>query len=92
MGVQGNTVMQEKKNVTMTGAVVSISGDKSIQVASEYKVKHPKYGKYIKKKMKIAAHDQNNISRIGDLVQIAECRPISKSKNWRVVKVVKKAN
>ncbi len=84
--------MQEKKNVTMTGAVVSISGDKSIRVASEYKVKHPKYGKYIKKKMKIAAHDQNNISRIGDLVEIAECRPISKSKSWRVVRVVKKAN
>ena len=92
MGVQGNPVMQEKKSVTMTGAVVSISGDKSIQVASEYKVKHPKYGKYIKKKMRIAAHDQNNISRIGDLVEIAECRPISKNKSWRVVKVVKKAN
>ena len=76
----------------MTGAVVSISGNKTIRVATEYKVKHPKYGKYIKKKMKIAAHDQANISRIGDLVEIAECRPYSKTKSWRVVKVVKKAN
>ena len=84
--------MQENKSVTMTGAVVSISGNKTIRVATEYKVKHPKYGKYIKKKMKIAAHDQANISRIGDLVEIAECRPYSKTKSWRVVKVVKKAN
>jgi len=84
--------MQKNKSVTLTGAVVSISGDKSIRVASEYKIKHPKYGKYIKKRMKIAVHDQNNISQLGDLVEIAECRPMSKSKSWRVLRVIKKAN
>jgi len=84
--------MQEKKFVTLMGEVVSISGAKSIRVASEYKVKHPKYGKYIKKKMKIAVHDQNSVSRLGDLVEIAECRPYSKTISWRVVKVVKQAN
>ncbi len=76
---------------TMTGAVVSISGDKSIQVAREYKVKHPKYGKYVKRRMKVPAHDQNNVSCVGDLVEISECRPLSKTKSWRVVRVVKKA-
>ncbi|MCH8218087.1 MAG: 30S ribosomal protein S17 [Planctomycetes bacterium] len=75
----------------MTGAVVSISGNKSIQVASEYKVKHPKYGKYVKRRMKVPAHDQNNVSCVGDLVEISECRPLSKTKSWRVVRVVKKA-
>ncbi|MCH7916836.1 MAG: 30S ribosomal protein S17 [Planctomycetes bacterium] len=75
----------------MTGAVVSISGDKSIQVAREYKVKHPKYGKYVKRWMKVPAHDQNNVSCVGDLVEISECRPLSKTKSWRVVRVVKKA-
>jgi small subunit ribosomal protein S17 len=84
--------MQENKSVTLTGAVISISGDKSIRVAREYKVKHPKYGKYMKKRMKIAVHDQNNVAKLGDLVEIAECRPVSKSKSWRVIKVIKKAN
>ena len=83
--------MQDKKVRTMTGAVLSISGNKSVQVATEYKVKHPKYGKYVRRRVKVPAHDQNNVSCVGDLVEISECRPLSKTKSWRVVKVVQKA-
>jgi len=83
--------MQDKRVRTLTGTVVSISGDMSIRVAIEYKVKHPKYGKYVKRRMKVAAHDQHNVSRVGDIVEIAECRPYSKTKSWRVVKVAQKA-
>ncbi len=70
--------------------VVSKSGDKSITVQIDYKVKHPMYGKYIKRRTKLGVHDENNIAGIGDTVDIVECRPISKSKNFRLVSVVKK--
>jgi small subunit ribosomal protein S17 len=91
MNCKDTNVMQDKKVRTMTCAVISISGDKSIQVAREYKVKHPKYGKYVKRRIKVAVHDQQNVSRIGDLVEVSECRPLSKTKSWRVVKVVQTA-
>jgi small subunit ribosomal protein S17 len=70
--------------------VVSKSGDKSITVQIDYKVKHPMYGKYIKRRTKLGVHDENNVAGIGDIVDIVECRPISKSKNFRLVSVVKK--
>jgi small subunit ribosomal protein S17 len=88
---QRNSMMQENKTKTRTGAVISISGKQSIQVAIEYKVKHPKYGKYVKRRMKLAVHDQNCQSQVGDVVEIAECRPHSKTKSWRVVNVLQKA-
>jgi small subunit ribosomal protein S17 len=84
--------MQENKLKTVTGVVVSNSGDKSIKVQIDYKVKHPKYGKYVRRRTKLSVHDQNNVSTVGDLVEIAECRPYSKSKSWRLIQVVKKAN
>lgn len=84
--------MQENKLKTETGIVVSNSGDKSIKVQIDYKVKHPKYGKYVRRRVKLSVHDQNNSSGVGDLVEIAECRPYSKSKSWRLIKVVQKAN
>ncbi len=84
--------MQENKLKTVTGVVVSNSGDKSIKVQIDYKVKHPKYGKYVRRRTKLSVHDQNNVSTVGDLVEIAECRPYSKSKSWRLIKVVQKAN
>jgi len=84
-------MMQEKKTKTLTGIVVSISGKQSIRVAIEYKVKHPKYGKYVKRRMKLAVHDQSAQSQVGDMVEIAECRPYSKTKSWRVVNVLQKA-
>ncbi len=83
--------MQEKKIKTLTGLVVSVSGIQSIRVAIEYKVKHPKYGKYVKRRMKLAVHDQACTSKVGDVVEIAECRPQSKTKSWRVVSVMQKA-
>ena len=80
--------MLDKKTKTITAEVVSKSGDKSIKVVINYKVKHPKYGKYIRKRTILGVHDENNKANIGDLVEVAECRPISKSKNWRLVGIV----
>jgi len=83
--------MQDRKLKTLTGVVISSSGNKSVKVALDYKVKHPKYGKYIKRRTKIGVHDEHNQSGVGDVIEIAECRPISKTKSWRLVKVVQKA-
>lgn len=74
-----------------TGVVVSNKMNKSIVVAVERKVKHAKYGKFIKKTTKFMAHDEKNESGIGDLVLITETRPISKNKCWRLTKVLEKA-
>jgi len=83
--------MQDKKLKTLTGVVVSSSGDKSVKVVIDFKVKHPKYGKYIKRRTKLGVHDEHNQSGIGDVIEIAQCRPRSKSKRWRLVKVVERA-
>jgi len=83
--------MQDSKLKTMTGVVVSNSGNKSVKVVLDYKVRHPKYGKYVKRRTKIGVHDEHNLCGIGDVIEIAECRPRSKTKSWRLVKVVKKA-
>ena len=83
--------MQDRKLKTLTGVVISNSGNKSVKIALDYKVKHPKYGKYIKRRTKIGVHDEYNQSGVGDVIEIAECRPRSKTKSWRLVKVVKKA-
>ncbi len=83
--------MQEQKLKTLTGMVVSNSGDKSIRVVIDFKVKHPKYGKYIRRRTKIGVHDEHNQSGVGDMVEITQCRPRSKTKNWRLVKVVQRA-
>ena len=79
-----------KEQKTERAIVVSKSGEKSITVQINYTVKHPMYGKYIKRRTKLGVHDEKNVAGIGDLVEIAECRPISKSKNWRLVKVLEK--
>jgi len=83
--------MQESKLKILNVVVVSNSGNKSVKVALDYKVKHPKYGKYIKRRTKISVHDEHNLSGVGDVIEIAECRPRSKTKSWRLVKIVKKA-
>ncbi len=83
--------MQDRKLKILNGVVVSNSGNKSVKVALDYKVKHPKYGKYIKRRTKISVHDEHNLSGVGDVIEIAECRPRSKTKSWRLVKVVTKA-
>jgi small subunit ribosomal protein S17 len=84
--------MSEKKLVrTLTGKVVSDKMDKSITVLIERRVKHPIYGKYVSKSSKVKAHDENNECNAGDLVTIAESRPLSKTKNWSLVKVEERA-
>jgi small subunit ribosomal protein S17 len=83
--------MQERKLKTLTAVVVSNSGDKSVKVTIDFKVKHPKYGKYIKRRTKIGVHDEHNQSGVGDLVEITECRPHSKTKSWRLVRIVQRA-
>ncbi|HAW96074.1 MAG: 30S ribosomal protein S17 [Phycisphaerae bacterium] len=71
--------------------VESDSRDKTRKVVINYLSKHPKYGKYIRRRTVIHVHDEQNISSIGDKVEITECRPISKTKTWAVTKVVEKA-
>ena len=74
-----------------TGLVASNSMDKSVTVNIRRLVKHPRYGKFIKKTTKLMAHDENNECGVGDTVRIMETRPISKSKCWRVVEIIEKA-
>lgn len=76
---------------TLQGRVISDKMDKSITVAVERQVKHPIYGKYIKRTTKIHAHDEQNQCNAGDIVTIRECRPLSKTKSWTLVDVVTKA-
>ena len=73
------------------GVVTSNKMDKTITVAVERKVKHPIYGKFVKKTTKFHAHDEKNECTIGDTVRIMETRPLSKTKRWRMVEVVEKA-
>lgn len=73
------------------GVVISNKMEKSIVVAIERKVKHAFYGKFIKRTTKLQAHDENNECGIGDTVEITECRPLSKNKSWKLVKIVVKA-
>ncbi len=82
----------DKKVRTLTGVVVSDKMNKSIKVLIERKVKHPLYGKFIKKSTKVLAHDENDDCAIGDLVMIAESRPISKNKSWVLQSILEKAN
>ncbi len=79
------------KRKERVGVVVSNKMDKSIIVAVERKVKHRKYGKFVNKTTKLVAHDENNVCGIGDVVKIMETRPLSKSKNWRLVNIIEKA-
>jgi small subunit ribosomal protein S17 len=78
----------EKRTSTATGKVVSNKMDKTITVMVERRVKHPVYGKYITRSSKIHAHDESNQCGIGDTVTVAQTRPISKSKTWKLLEVV----
>ena len=90
--VVSEKVMSEKVLRIQTGSVVSDKMDKSAIVMIERKVKHPIYGKFMKKSTKLHIHDEDNECGVGDTVQISECRPISKTKSWKLVKIVTKAN
>jgi small subunit ribosomal protein S17 len=76
---------------TRTGKVVSDKMDKTIVVAIENHVKHPLYGKIVKRTYKLKAHDEKNECGIGDTVKVMETRPLSKDKRWRLVEIVEKA-
>ncbi len=76
---------------TRVGIVASDKMDKTIVVAVRDNVKHPLYKKIIKRTVRFKAHDENNVAKVGDIVMIMETRPLSKDKNWRLVKIVEKA-
>jgi len=75
---------------TRVGIVVSAKMDKTITVAVERRLRHPLYGKFVKKTVKLKAHDEQNVCREGDKVKVMETRPLSKTKRWRLVEVVEK--
>jgi small subunit ribosomal protein S17 len=83
----------EKRNLRKerVGVVTSDKMQKSIVVSVERKVKHPKYGKFVKKTTKFVAHDEKDDCNEGDIVKIMETRPLSKSKNWRLVEIIERA-
>ena len=85
--------MSDNANQTRTveGRVVSNKMNKSVTILVERQVKHPLYGKYIRRSTKLHAHDEDNACNEGDVVRVSECRPLSKTKNWRVVEVVTRA-
>jgi small subunit ribosomal protein S17 len=86
------TATESKTLRTLTGRVVSNKMNKTIAVEISRLVKHPRYGKYIRRTTKLLAHDETNESRQGDTVTIAECRPLSRNKSWRLVAVVERAS
>ena len=77
----------ETKKRALTGKVVSVKANKTITVLVDRKVKHPVYGKFVRRSTKFHAHDETNTCNDGDIVTIEECRPLSKTKCWRLVKV-----
>jgi len=91
---QSNTApaaAEKKGSRTLTGRVVSDKMQKTVAVEIERLIRHPTYGKYIRRTTKLLAHDENGESHIGDLVTIAPCRPLSRRKSWRLVQVLEKA-
>ena len=81
----------QKTRRTQVGRVVSARMDRTVTVDLERMVKHPLYGKFIRRSTKLHAHDENNECREGDWVSIEECRPLSKTKSWRLVEIVERA-
>lgn len=80
-----------KTKRTVVGRVVSNKMSKSVTISIDRVIKHPAYGKYVRRSNKVMAHDANDDCQIGDLVAISECRPISKNKAWQVVEILEKA-
>jgi len=85
------TTANETHKATRIGVVESDKRDKSRKVVISYRAKHPKYGKYINARTVLQVHDEKNESGQGDKVEVRECRPISKTKRWELVRVVEKA-
>ncbi len=85
--------MTQERNMrkVRTGSVTSDAGDKTIKVTLERKVRHPQYGRVVRRKSSIMAHDEKNDAHIGDLVEVMETRPLSKTKRWRLTSVIERA-
>lgn len=83
---------QNADNRTLQGRVVSDKMDKTITVMVERRVKHPIYGKFVRRSTKVHAHDENNECQIGDVVVVEQCRPLSKTKTWKFTKLVERSN
>jgi small subunit ribosomal protein S17 len=83
---------EQTENRTLQGRVVSDKMDKTVTVVVERRVKHPVYGKFMRRSTKVHAHDENNECRTGDVVVVEQCRPISKSKKWRFIKLIERPN
>jgi small subunit ribosomal protein S17 len=88
---QTETVEQRNRRRVKQGRVASNKMDKTIVVVSETRVPHPVYGKIVRKSVRFKAHDEKNEANIGDTVRIAECRPLSRDKRWRLVEIVERA-
>lgn len=86
-----NATTQDKQPRTLIGRVKSAAMDRTITVVVERRVPHSLYGKYVRRSTRLHAHDEDNQSARGDLVRIAECPPLSKTKSWRLVEVIDKA-
>ena len=83
-----NSASERTTRARRVGVVTSDKGDKTIRVAYLYSVKHPRYGKYIRRRTTLHAHDEDNVAQTGDRVEVMVCRPISKTKCWRLVRVL----
>lgn len=89
--VGGSAATQRRPRKVRVGVVASSKADKTIKVVCNFSVKHRKYGKYMNRRQTFQVHDPQNEAKDGDRVEIMECRPISKSKSWRLVRVVQRA-
>ncbi|MET0067621.1 MAG: 30S ribosomal protein S17 [Candidatus Thiodiazotropha sp.] len=83
---------QQSTNRTLIGQVISNAMDKTVTVSVERRVKHPVYGKFMRRSTKVHAHDESNECQAGDTVMVEQCRPLSKTKTWRLVKVLERAS
>jgi small subunit ribosomal protein S17 len=82
------TAPQRALITSYTGTVDSKSGDQTVRVKLEYQTKHAKYGKFLRRRTTANVHDQDNTAKVGDLVEIVKCKPMSKTKHWRLVRVI----
>lgn len=86
-----STATSRGKRDMRTGVVVSTKGDKTIRVQFDFTNKHPKYGKYFRRSTSLHTHDEKNEAKIGDLVEVMACRPVSKTKCWRLNRILRRA-
>ena len=89
--VTETTTAERGRRKVRTGVVVSDAMDKTIMVRIDRQVRHPLYGKIVRRSSKLAAHDETNDAHVGDTVRVVETRPLSKSKRWRLVEIVERA-